>query len=158
LFVQRDKIGGLWPLHACDELLDGDIRKFEQLGTHPIANFLAIAEALALHETIGAKRKLARLRYLRDLFATRLGRNERVCLRTSLSPAHSIGVATLAIEGIDSKALAAHLWDAHQILVAAIVHPDVQGIRVSPHVYTRVADVERFCEVVEDVLRRGLPG
>ena len=49
-----------------------DIRKFEEIGTHPAANHNAIAEALAFHEGIGIERKAARLRYLRDRWATRL--------------------------------------------------------------------------------------
>lgn len=157
LFVKRDKIGKLWPLHPSDEVLDGDIRKFEQLGTHPIANFLAIAEALALHQMIGIKRKVARLRHLRDLWAKRLLATGKVRLRTSLRPEQSVGLATMDLEGVDARALGDYLWDKHKILVAPIQRPEVTGIRVSVHVYTGAADVEHFCEVIEHVVRHGLP-
>lgn len=157
LFVRREKIRDLWPLHASEEALDGDIRKFEQLGTHPIANFLAIADALALHRLIGIERKVARLRYLRDTWAKRLVATGRVVLRTSLQPGRSVGLATMAIEGVDTRALAEHLWAKHRILVAPIAHPDVDGIRVSAHVYTSLDDVDRFCRAIEHVVRHGLP-
>ena len=54
----------LWPLSR-PVRADDDIRKFEEIGTHPAANQNAIAEALTFHEGIGAERKAARLRYLR---------------------------------------------------------------------------------------------
>ena len=46
LYVRKDKIRDLWPLMAPPEALLGDIRKFEEIGTHPAANYLAIGEAL----------------------------------------------------------------------------------------------------------------
>src|SRR4029079_460727 len=49
-----------------------DIRKFEEIGTHPAANHNAIAEALSFHEGMGIERKSARLRYLRNRWANRL--------------------------------------------------------------------------------------
>ena len=42
--------------------MTGDIRKFEEVGTHPAANHNAIMVALAFHCGIGGARKLARLR------------------------------------------------------------------------------------------------
>src|SRR5215210_185302 len=69
LYVRRDRIRGLWPLMAAPGEMDGDIRKYEEIGTHPAANHLAIAEALTFHEGIGAKPKEERLRFLRDRWA-----------------------------------------------------------------------------------------
>ncbi len=71
---------------AAPERLDDDIRKFEEIGTHFAAPYLAIAEALTFHQGIGAKRKEARLRYLRDRWAKRLLQHDRVRLHTSLKP------------------------------------------------------------------------
>jgi selenocysteine lyase/cysteine desulfurase len=158
LFVRRDKVAALWPLHAADDAeAADDIRKFEQFGTHPIANFLAIAEAVALHEMIGAARKEARLRHLRDAWAQRLLATGKVRLLTSLEPARSCGLATMAIDGVDPERLAEFLWEDRKILVAAIRHPDVSGIRVSPNVTTTAAEIDAFCSAIEHVLARGLP-
>ncbi|MEZ5964189.1 MAG: aminotransferase class V-fold PLP-dependent enzyme [Planctomycetota bacterium] len=158
LFVKRERIEKLWPLHPSDAAIDSDIRKFEQLGTHPIATFLAIAEAAALHEAIGIGRKVARLRFLRDTWAKRVLATGRVTLRTSLLPDQSVGLATMAVDGIEAKALAEHLWTKLKILVAPIGHPEVQGIRVSAHVYTSLDDLDRFCSAIEQVAKHGLPG
>ncbi|MDH4352156.1 MAG: aminotransferase class V-fold PLP-dependent enzyme, partial [Gemmatimonadota bacterium] len=65
LYVRRDLIPTIWPLMAAAESMDDNIRKFEEIGTHPAANHNAIAEALTFHRAIGVERKVARLRYLR---------------------------------------------------------------------------------------------
>jgi len=152
LFVRREKIAGLWPLTAPPERLRGDIRKFEEIGTHPAANYLAIAEALTFHLGLGPERKAARLRYLTRRWAERLKQHDRVRLHTSLDPRFSCGLATVQVEGVPSADLAGHLWTEHRILVTPIVHPEIDGIRVTPSVYTTVEEVDRFSEAVEAVL------
>ncbi|MFV2008179.1 MAG: aminotransferase class V-fold PLP-dependent enzyme, partial [Longimicrobiales bacterium] len=136
LYVRREKIRDVWPLMAAPERMDDDIRKFEEIGTHPAANHLAIGEALTFHQGIGAKRKEARLVYLRNYWAERLLQRDRVRLHTSLKPGFAAAIATVQVEGIDTGALNSYLWDRHRILTVAIKHPEFEGIRVSPSVYT----------------------
>jgi selenocysteine lyase/cysteine desulfurase len=157
LYVRRGKIPGLWPLMAAGEAQDADIRKFEEIGTHPLANFLAIAEALAFHELIGPARKQARQLFLRDHWAKRLQQHPRVQLHTSLAPGRSSGVALVEIEGVDPVKLHEHLWTKQRIFTVAIQHPQFQGLRISPTVYTRLSELDRFCEAMEKVARDGLP-
>jgi isopenicillin-N epimerase len=157
LFVRKEKIAGLWPLMAAPVEMDADIRKFEEIGTHPAANFLAIAEALTFHQGIGPKRKEARMLYLRDRWAKRLSEKPRFRLHTSLKPGFATGVANVEIEGIDSVKLSDHLWEKERIFTVAIQHAEFQGIRVSPAVYTTLDEVDRFSEAMERVARNGLP-
>ncbi|NIQ83611.1 MAG: aminotransferase class V-fold PLP-dependent enzyme [Acidobacteria bacterium] len=157
LYVRRDKIRDLWPLMAAAEEQSDDIRKFEEIGTHPAAGYLAIGEALTFHEGLGAERKAARLRYLRDYWAKRLLENDRVRLHTSFKPEFSCGIATVQVEGVDTKALNQHLWDKHRIITVGIVHDEFEGLRVSPSVYTSPHELDRFCDVMEAVARDGLP-
>ncbi len=157
LYVRKDKIRELWPLMAATEKMDEDIRKFEEIGTHPAANYLAIAEALSFHQGIGGKRKQARLVYLRDYWARRLLEHRRVRLHTSLKPGFACGIATVEIEGVEPGALNAWLWEKHRILVTPIVHQEFRGIRVSPSVYTTLQELDRFCHAMEQVIQHGLP-
>ncbi|MEJ2546545.1 MAG: aminotransferase class V-fold PLP-dependent enzyme [Gemmatimonadota bacterium] len=156
LYVRREKIEGLWPMQAADERLDGDIRKFEEIGTHPAANYLAIAEALTFHQTIGAARKEARLRYLRDSWARPMLDLPGVSLHTSLDPRFSCGFANVEIEGIEPGALTSWLWREHRIIVTPIVHPEFRGIRVSSSVYTTPEEIERFVDAMTRAARRGI--
>lgn len=159
LYVRKGKIKGLWPLMASGQENEADIRKYEEIGTHPVAATLAIAEALTFHESIGGARKEARLRFLRDRWARRLLAHPsgRVRLHTSLKPAFSCGIATLEVEGLESGALSDWLWSSRAILTTAIRHDEFQGVRVTPSVYTTLDEVDQFCTAVEWAIERGLP-
>ncbi len=158
LYVRRNKIKGLWPLMGAAPESEDNIRKFEEIGTHPLAATLAIGEALIFHETIGGSRKEARLRYLRDRWATRLlaHPSKRARLHTSLKPAFSCGIATVQIDGLDTVKLGDWLWNTHGILATPIKHDEFEGLRVTPSVYTTLAEIDRFCEVMEGAINKGL--
>lgn len=158
LYVRRSKIKGLWSLMASEEKNESDIRKFEEIGTHPTAPRLAIAEALRFYEGLGAERKAARLRYLRDRWATRLADQKKIKLFTNLDPKQSCAIATVGIEGIPAATLTGHLFAKHKILTTPIVIEQIDGIRVTPNTYTTVAEVDIFAEVMERLAAKGLPG
>lgn len=158
LYIRRERIPGIWPLMAAEASADGDIRKFEEIGTHPAANTLAIAEALTFHQAIGSARKEARLVLLRDRWAHRLlAASDRIRLHTSLRPGRACGIANVQIEGIDSRALGSHLWNRHRIFTTPILHAQFEGLRISPSVYTTLEEIDRFGDAMEAVLRDGLP-
>lgn len=157
LYVRRDKIADVWPLMAAPEARDADIRKFEEIGTHPEAPYLSIGEALSFHEGLGPARKEARLVYLRDYWATPLLENENVRLHTSRKPGFACGIANVEIVGVEPNDLRDYLWTEHKIITVAINHAEFRGIRVSPSVYTTLPELDRFVEVVDGVAKRGLP-
>lgn len=156
LYVKRDRIPHLWPLMAATPEQDGNIRKFEEIGTHPAANHNAIAEALTFHELIGVERKAARLRYLRSLWAERLLDEANVRFHTNLAPEHSCGLTTVEIKNIAPADLAAWLWDKHRIFVTTIDHEQFKGIRVTPNIYTTLDEIDRFAEAMLNAARHGI--
>lgn len=157
LYVKKEKIAGLWPLMPPPETVAVDnIRKFEEIGTHPTAPRLAIAEALMFYEGIGPERKAARLRFLRDRWAKRLMGLPKVKLYTSLSPEQSCAIGTVGIEGIRAVDLSKHLFDKHRILTTPIEHEHINGIRVTPNTYTTLAEVDRFAGVMERIVEKGV--
>ncbi|MGE0478965.1 MAG: aminotransferase class V-fold PLP-dependent enzyme [Phycisphaerae bacterium] len=157
LYVRKRCIPKLWPLMAAPEPQGDNIRKYEEIGTHPAALKLAVSEAAAFHTGIGPERKQARMRYLCRRWADRLTQDPRVRLYAKLDPAHCCGVATFQIDGVDPVKLCDHLLSKHRIFTVAIDGPGVKGIRVTPNVYTMIDEVDAFATAVEDVLRRGLP-
>src|SRR5690606_28940198 len=110
LYVRPERIRALWPLTPAGESKQDDIRKFEEVGTHPAANHNAIAEALTFHHTIGSERKAARLRYLRDRWMRRLEAHSKTRIHTSFDPAQSCAIGNLGTPGIDPARLTTHLW------------------------------------------------
>lgn len=157
LYVRKAKIDKIWPLMAAPPEMNGNIRKFEEIGTHPAANHNAIAEALSFHEGIGAERKAARLRFLFQRWAKRLEQLPRVRILTPYDPAQSCGLASMAIEGLEPGKLVAHLWDTYRIIVTPIVHKEFACVRVTPNVYTTLAEIDHFGDAVEQAIKKGLP-
>ncbi len=157
LHVRRENIPGIWPLMAAPDRMDGDIRKYEEIGTHPAANYLAIAEALTFHQGIGSERKAERLIYLRDYWANRLLENDRVSLNTSQKPGFACGIANVHVEGLDTAALSNWLWNAHRIINVPIGHEECTGLRISPSVYSTLEEIDRFSEAMEWAIKHGLP-
>lgn len=158
LYVRRNKIVDLWPMQAAwsNECKKDDIRKFEEIGTHPCPNKIAIGDALTFQQGIGSKNKEARLIYLRDRWAKRLLKNDRVKLHTSLKPGKSCAIATVEIKGIETSAVAKELWDKYRIFVVAINHDEFTGCRVTPHVYTTIEEIDRFADAMENIIKNGV--
>jgi isopenicillin-N epimerase len=152
LFVRREHIASLWPLQPAAAAQTDNIRKFEEIGTHPAANHNAIAEALSFHEGIGAERKAARLRYLRDRWAKRLARSPKVRIHTSFDPAQSCAIANVQINGVPTGKVVTRLWDRWRIIATPIVHAEFEGVRVTPNVYTTLEEIDTFAAAMEEFL------
>src|SRR5271157_4722181 len=149
LYVRKSRIASTWSLMASDARQDDDIRKFEEIGTHPAANHNAITEALIFNENLGIDRKAARLRYLRDRWALRLAQNPKCKILHSPDPAQSCGIGFLAFNGIDPGKMGAALVSKYNILTATMDHEEYSGIRVTPNVYSTVRDIDFFADMVE---------
>ncbi len=158
LYVRKDKQKKIWPLIGADVTQENDIRKFEEIGTHPAANHNAIAVSLAFHRATGAGRKFARLVYLRDRWAKRLltEGNGRVKLLTPMDSKWGGGIGNFAVDGLDPVKLGNWLFGTHRIVQTPIVHPEFSGIRVTPNVYTTLDEVDRFAELVLRAMKTGL--
>ena len=166
LYIRKDKsskVNQLHPARYFVELQQKDypthIFKFEDVGTRSHAMALAIPEALAFHNGIGAKRKEERLRYLTGYWVRRLQRLPNVRFYTSSAPEMSCGIGVFEIAGIDSGRLADHL-QRQGVFVQAMTParaPEVRGVRVTPHVYTMLTELDYFCELIERVSKNGLP-
>ena len=156
LYVRRENIASLWPLTPAAASKQDDIRKFEEIGTHPAANHNAIAEAMTFHQGIGIERKAARLRYLRDRWAERLTANPRVKLHTNLDPAHSCAIGTVQITGVPTPKLVARLWEKWRIIATPILHAEYEGARITPNVYTTLEEIDTFAAAMEQNAAKGV--
>ncbi|MCC6329562.1 MAG: aminotransferase class V-fold PLP-dependent enzyme [Acidobacteria bacterium] len=157
LYVRKEKIPKIWALMASENKNKNDIRKFEEIGTHSAAMRLAIGEAILFHNAIGGKRKEERLRYLSRYWMNNLKAIPKVGFNTSFDPKQSCAIANFKVEGIDPVALGGYLMSKHKIYTTPIVHEEFTGIRITPNVYTTLWELDRFCDVVADVAKKGLP-
>jgi selenocysteine lyase/cysteine desulfurase len=154
LYVKRDKIEKIWPMMPAPPAMNANIRKFEEIGTHPASQRNAITEALNFHESIGAERKAERFRYLRKRWSNRLRELPGVQILNSEDPEQSCGIGFISVDGIDAPKLSAYLWEKHRIWTVAIVTPgEYQGLRITPNVYTTLEEVDTFGDVMEKVIK-----
>src|ERR671913_1722353 len=100
LYVRKENIAGLWPLTPAAASRADNIRKFEEIGTHPAANHNAIAEALVFHQGIGIDRRLARMVYLRNRWMDQVRDEPRVRIYTSPRPGEAGAIGTAQIVGM----------------------------------------------------------
>jgi selenocysteine lyase/cysteine desulfurase len=156
LYVRREMIPEVWPLMAAPEARDDNIRKFEEIGTHPEAPYLCIAEALSFHQGLDPARKEARLTYLRDYWANALLEHDNVRLNTSQKPGFACGIANVEVVGLEPNDVRDYLWNEHRIITVSINHAEFRGLRISPSVYTTLSELDRFVDVMSDVARNGL--
>jgi selenocysteine lyase/cysteine desulfurase len=153
LYVRKERIPKTWSLMASSEKQVDDIRKFEEIGTHPAAEPNAISEALVFNENIGIARKTARLRYLRDRWAHRLRENAKVQILHSESPELSAGIGFIGFKGVDAGKIYEALLNKHNIITAHSPLPgQYDGLRITPHIYSTLRDVDTFADAVEKEL------
>jgi isopenicillin-N epimerase len=158
LYVKKEKIKKIWPLFPAPDPTGDDIRKFEQIGTHPEYLELAVGEALAFHHGIGAKRKEERLRYLRNYWARKLEQLPGVRLLTSYDPQQSCGIGTFTVDNMDMARLQQVLFEKHKIYVISVEIPEnVKGMRVTPSIYTTLGELDLFVEAASFYIKNGLP-
>jgi selenocysteine lyase/cysteine desulfurase len=157
LYVRKAKIARLWPLMGSDASRVENIRKYEEIGTHPQANFNAVSVAINFHRGIGAERKIARLRYLRDRWAKALlAESPRVKVLTELGPDKAGAIAMFDVEGLDPVQLGSWMLSHHRIVNTPIVHAEFKGIRITPSVYTSVDEIDAFVDTVKLAIRKGI--
>jgi selenocysteine lyase/cysteine desulfurase len=157
LYVKKEKIKNIWPLLAAEKSQDADIRKFEETGTRSAAQRLAIGEALLFHQGVGPERKEARLRYLARHWMNQLRGEPNLRFNTSFDDRQSCALSNVHVEGTDPYAVCAYLMSRHKIFATPIVHDEFKGVRVTPSVYTTLKELDRFCEALTTVARKGLP-
>jgi len=142
MYIKKDKIKNIWPLLSSAEPESGDIRKFESIGTRSMASEMAIGAAVDFHNVIGAKRKEARLRYLKNYWVEKTKDLPKAKLYTSLKPEYSCALGVMGFDGWKASDLDSYLYDKHKVHVISIIYEKINGIRVTPSVYTSTKDLD----------------
>jgi selenocysteine lyase/cysteine desulfurase len=151
LWIKKDKIEKIWPLLCNDKPNSADIRKFETLGTRSFPIEQGIGEALNFHNAIGAKRKEERIRYLKNYWAERVKEVPGVNLHTSLKAEYSCAICGVSIKNMEAADLDADLFNKYKIHVVPIKYENINCIRVTPHVYTTLQDLDTIVKAITTI-------
>jgi len=147
LYVRKGEAPKLWPLLG-DRLPKEDVYRLNHTGTHPCATDLTIADAIDFFNLIGADKKEARLRFLKDYWTSRVKENTKIMLNTPLDATRSCGIANVGIEGMTPGTLAKRLLDEHKVYTVPIDYANVQGCRITPNVYTTTEELDQFVKAL----------
>lgn len=151
LWIKKEHIEKVLPLLCDDNPHGADIRKFENLGTRSFPIEQGIGEAINFHEGIGSKRKEERIRFLKNYWATRVKDIPKVKLHTSLKPEYSCAICGVSIDGMTPGELDTELFSKHKIHAVGIVWENISCVRITPHVYTRLQDLDKLVHAIGEI-------
>lgn len=154
LWIKKEKIEKIWPLVCNDRPRSADIRKFETLGTRSFPIEQAIGEAVNFQNAIGNKRKEERIRYLKNYWAERVSVIPKVKINTSLKPQYSCSICGVSIEGMTPGELDNALFNNYKIHTVGIVWENISCVRITPHVYTRIEDLNKLVRAIEEIAKK----
>ena len=163
LYIRKARIGDIAPLFGSARTAKGSIAKLGQMGTVPPAPILAVLDAIAFHNAIGAHNKQARLRYLSQYWLAQVRGLPQFKLLTPRDPARSCAIVAFCIEGLPAHAVAAWLLAQQRVFTVVVDIHATQGVRVTPHMLTNtqeldvlVAGIRRLCAMEPAAMLTGL--
>ncbi len=154
MWIKKDKIEKIWPLLCNSVPQSKDIRKFETLGTRSFCIEQAIGEAINFQEGIGSKRKQERLHFLKKYWAEQAMKIPGVKIHTSMKPQYSCAIAGVSIDGLKPEEIDSKLIKDYKIHTVGINWENIHAVRVTPHVYTKLSDLDRLVEALEKIAKR----
>lgn len=154
LYVKKEKIKNLYPLFATsDDPLKDDIRKFEHLGTRPFFIEQAIGKAIEFHEMIGIERKEKRLHYLKNYWMEKVRNLPNVRLNTSLHHRWGCAIGNFSIKGKKPAEIDEFLFRKYKIHSVAIEWENINGVRITPNVYTTTKNLDVLVKAISEFAR-----
>lgn len=155
LYIKQDLIGEIPTIFIEDpDNPPKGIRKFEELGTRNVPAELAIGDAINFHEMIGIQRKQERLFQLTSYWSNALKDHDRIRLRHSLNPNFTCGIGLLEIDGMAPNDIEFHLRENYRINTVSIIIKNLNGIRIAPHIYTRLQELDIFIDGIRGILKK----
>jgi selenocysteine lyase/cysteine desulfurase len=151
MYVREGSQDRLWPsdVGVGWEAVEADgAQRFENMGQRDDAAVVAMATAAAFHEAIGPDAVEARVRALAGAVRTRLAQEiPGVAFLTPDAETARAGVVVFELPGRDHDAIFQEVYRTHRLGCAAM-HGLFTGIRLSPHIYNTLEQVEEAVEAL----------
>ena len=151
MWIKKEYIGKIWPLLCNSMPQSSDIRKFETLGTRSFPIEQGIGEAINFQLAIGSKRKEERIRFLKNYWAQKAMKIEKVKIHTSLREEYSCAICGVSIDGIKPTDLASKLFENYKIHAVGIDWENIHCVRITPHVYTTIKEMDTLVQALTDI-------
>jgi selenocysteine lyase/cysteine desulfurase len=102
---------------------------------------------------IGAERKQKRLHFLKNYWAEQLINTPGFKLHTSLDPRFGGAIALFSIDGAKPDEIGRYLMQEHQIHTTNINWENLQGVRVSPNIYTLKSELDKLVNAIRGFIQ-----
>ncbi|MCC6587784.1 MAG: aminotransferase class V-fold PLP-dependent enzyme [Bryobacterales bacterium] len=153
LYVRAARVPQVWPHVVTAGWSDkvAGARKFEVFGQRDNPRIVAMEAALDFLQLIGMEHVDARLRALVAHTKEQLRDMPGVQLKTSLDPALSGGVVKLTLKNKPLKPAYDALYERHRISIALTPAGDAAGLRISPHIYNTIDEMDRTVAAIKEI-------
>lgn len=153
LYVRTERVPQVWPQVVTAGWSDkvAGARKFEVFGQRDNPRIVAIEAAFDFLQLIGMEHVDARLRALVTRTKEQLRDMPGVQLKTSLDPKLSGGVVKLTLKNKPLKPAYDTLYERHRIAIALTPAGDAAGLRISPHIYNTMDEMDRTVAAVKEI-------
>lgn len=153
LYVKKNRISSTWQLFPYVDPQSDDIRKFETLGTRMLPAELSIARAIEFHETIGSKRKQDRLFFLKNYWMEKIAKFPNVIIQTSFDKEFSGALGAFSLKNMSLGEISKQLMRKYHIHTSSKADKKGKytGMRITPHVYTKLSELDRFVTAVKEL-------
>jgi selenocysteine lyase/cysteine desulfurase len=151
MYIKKEKIAKIWALLSAVEPDGKDIRKFESLGTRSFASEMAIGNAIDFHLMIGAKRKEERLHYLKNYWIKKVKDLPGIQIHTSTLSNYSCAIGFFSIKGLKGSEVEQKMFNSRKIHTVAIEFEKLNGVRVTPSIYTSIQDLDLLVEAITEL-------
>jgi selenocysteine lyase/cysteine desulfurase len=149
LYVTNESMSQLWPLMADHEKNPNNIKRLSHTGTHPVHTDLAIIDAIEYLKWMDLERKEKRLRFLKNYWQDALKKIPNVVINTPFESSRSCGIGNIGISKMKPELLAQKLFKEFKIFTVAIDYANVQGCRITPNVFTTIAELDYFIKAIK---------
>jgi len=150
LYVRSERIPQLWPSIVTAGWADDlkGARKFEVFGQRDDPRVAALEAAIDFVMLIGMPVVQARVIELAKYTKTQLMNLPNVELKTNMEQALSGGVIKFRLRNVPTKSAYDTLWERHRISMAMTASGESEGLRLSPHIYNSIEQIDRTVAAV----------
>lgn len=158
LFINREvhdriapSVVGLYPGAV------GISRTMEGYGQRDEAALATFGAAVKFQDDIGRAVIEKRVRQLADRLVSELRRTDGISLWTNPDPTRSAAIIVFKPGALDPRKLVAALYEKDRIVVASSGGTTRPGIRMSPHFYNTMDEMDRTIAAIRKYMAAGLP-
>jgi isopenicillin-N epimerase len=148
LYLRKEWRTKLWPTLASGDWdkLELGAQRFNHLGSLDESRLAGLGAALAFHVALGSERVYERIAFLRHALMERLAAIPRVTIVSPRNP-DGAGMVSFKVDGVEALELQKKLGEKN-IRTRVIGEYSYGYMRLSPHVYTSLDEIDRVVSLI----------